>query len=489
MHRGCNQGSRIRPEVTIRTATVFATLYPQDALFQSRQDSYWSRSAAANTNPKYILQPKSGQEVSEALKSLNQRGDQFAVRSGGHMPWEGSNNIAGGVTVDLGRMDWTRFDAASETVDIGPGARWLSVYTELHRHGRVVAGGRDGNVGVAGLLLGGGISYFTGRHGFGCDNVIAYEVVLADGRIITADAEKHADLFRALKGGCCNFGIVTNFRMRTFSCDKAWGGITFYSKELVPRAITALVDITDRVESDPDSNLLCFFTYAEFKDTVICTVLCNVAGERNAPAFEQWFALPTIHSTCKTSTLVDMLTECSVAPMGYFNIFYTACFKNDPRIVAKAVELHDVFVVALQAYISSGDFISQCLFQPLPLLFARESAAAGGLNVMGLDRQVDNGLILTVSLMVKSQDEEAFAYPKIQAWVQDLQTFAAGLEGNQDWLYANYADKSQDPLASYGPDNLEFLSTVARRYDPEGVFQKRCPGGFKLPAVVPAKVA
>jgi hypothetical protein len=125
------------------------------------------------------------------------------------------------------------------------------------------------------------------------------------------------------------------------------------------------------------------------------------------------------------------------------------------------------------------------LFQPLPLLFARKSAAAGGGNVMGLDRQTDNGLILTVSLMVKTQDDSAFATPKIQAWVQALQTFAAGVGGNQDWLYANYADKSQDPLASYGAENVEFLREVAGRYDPDGVFQKRCPGGFKLPVVVP----
>jgi FAD/FMN-containing dehydrogenase len=257
--------------------TSLAVLSPKDGLFQARQDSYWSRTAAINVEPKCIVQPKSAQQVSEALKALNQRAEQFAVRSGGHMPGAGSNNIAGGVTIDLGQMDWTRFDAASETVDIGPGSRWLSVYTELQRHGRVVAGGRDGNVGVAGLLLGGGISYFTARHGFGCDNVIAYEVVLADGRIVTADAENHVDFFRALKGGCCNFGIVTNFRMRTFRCGKAWGGITFYPKEAAPQAITALVHFTDRIESDPDSNLLCFFAYAGKSSAVVVlqyTVQC-----------------------------------------------------------------------------------------------------------------------------------------------------------------------------------------------------------------------
>lgn len=240
----------------------FTVLSPKDDLFKASQDSYWSRTAAVNVEPKCIVQPKSAQQVAEVLRSLNRRAEKFAVRSGGHMPGAGSNNISGGVTIDLSHMAWTRFDAASETVDIGPGARWLSVYTELQRHGRVVAGGRDGNVGVAGLLLGGGISYFTARHGFGCDNVVAYEVVLADGRIVTADANNHIDLFRALKGGCGNLGIVTNFRMKTFRGGDAWGGITFYPKEAAPQAITALVNFTKNVESDLDSNLLCFFAYA-----------------------------------------------------------------------------------------------------------------------------------------------------------------------------------------------------------------------------------
>ncbi|KAI8932195.1 hypothetical protein NX059_011075 [Plenodomus lindquistii] len=178
-----------------------------------------------------------------------------------------------------------------------------------------------------------------------------------------------------------------------------------------------------------------------------------------------------------------MLTECSVAPMGYFNTFYTACFKNDARIVTKAVELHDAFIATLQAHIPAGDFISQCLFQPLPLLFARQSASQGIPNIMGLNRQIDNGLILTVSVMIKNQADSVFAGPKIKAWVQTLQAFAEQIGGNQAWVYANYADTSQDPLASYGQENVAFLKEVARRYDPEGIFQRRCPGGFKIPGV------
>lgn len=131
----------------------------------------------------------------------------------------------------------------------------------MHKYKRVVAGGREGNVGVAGLLLGDGNTFFTACTGFACDNVIAYKVVLADGSIITADADNHEDLFRALKSGSNNFGIVTNFKMRAIGCDKVWGGTTIQPKDVESDAIQALSDFTDNVANDVDSNLLFFFTY------------------------------------------------------------------------------------------------------------------------------------------------------------------------------------------------------------------------------------
>lgn len=106
---------------------------------------------------------------------------------------------------------------------------------------------------------------------------------------------------------------------------------------------------------------------------------------------------------------------------------------------------------------------------------------------MGLDRQTEHGLILTVSVMVKTQEDSAFISPEIKAWVDALQRFAAEINGNQDWVYANYADTIQDPIASYGAENVAFLRDVAGRYDPDGMFQSRCPGGFKLPVVLPKR--
>ena len=139
----------------------------------------------------------------------------------------------------------------------------------------------------------------------------------------------------------------------------------------------------------------------------------------------------------------------------------------------------------LKGFIPDGDFITQCLFQPLPTLFGQRSSEAGG-NVMGIERQEHNGLLWLAVAMVRTPEAEAFAYPKVKAWVQSVKDFAETIEnGNLEWIYLNYADKSQDPIASYGVENVEKMRSVATKYDPKRVFQRLCPGGFKIPAARP----
>lgn len=113
----------------------------------------------------------------------------------------------------------------SKLASIQPGARWTDVYRNLLQHRVCIAGGRDGNVGVGGFLTGGGISYYAGLRGLGCDNVANFEVVLATGEIINANAGENSDLWAALKGGSGNFGMVTRFDMYTFTAHDVWGGL------------------------------------------------------------------------------------------------------------------------------------------------------------------------------------------------------------------------------------------------------------------------
>lgn len=157
-------------------------LYADDAQYETRTESYWS--VSAQLHPTCIVQPTSTGEVSKALKALSSKDDcQFAVRSGGHTTWAGANNIDNGVTLDLGLMNTTSYDATENIVKIQPGIRWGGVYGALEPHGVTVGGGRASTVGVAGFLTGGGNNFFAAHRGFACDQVQNFEIVLASGSV------------------------------------------------------------------------------------------------------------------------------------------------------------------------------------------------------------------------------------------------------------------------------------------------------------------
>lgn len=147
--------------------------------------------------------------------------------------------------------------------------------------------------------------------------------------------------------------------------------------------------------------------------------------------------------------------------------------------MTKASETHETLVEELKTIVPDGNMLSQCIFQPLPKLYTERALEAGG-NVMGLERQKEDGVLLLALIELPTADQRAAAYPKVKAWIEDVQAFASSIDGAQEWLYMNYADPDQDVLGSYGVENVNFMKKMAAKYDPEQVFQKLCPGGFKI---------
>ena len=158
-------------------------LYENDEQYLNRKSSYWS--VSAQLAPNCIVQPVSTEQVSKTVHTLvvdrSCKSTQFAIRGGGHTSWAGSNNINGGITIDLSLMNTTTFDPATKVASIQAGSLWNQVYATLEPQVVTVAGGRSGAVGVAGFLTGGGNSFYTAQQGFACDNVKSLEVVLATG--------------------------------------------------------------------------------------------------------------------------------------------------------------------------------------------------------------------------------------------------------------------------------------------------------------------
>lgn len=281
---------------------------PQDPAYQASIDSYFSNTA--KLQPACVFIPESTEQVSRAIKALVTTKEEFAIRSGGHAPFGGSNNVQSGVTIDLSHLSSIQYDGDSKLVTFGPGVRWKHIYTALQEYGRVVTGGREGETGVAGFLLGGGNTWFTGQKGFACDNVVSYDVVLADSQIVTVTKDVHGELFRALKGGSNNFGVIVSFTMNTIACENIWGGTTISSKEHIPDMICAVANFTTSLPNNPDSSLIAGINYIpQVEDIIIGGALVETQGRQDSPAFAEWSKLPTIVTTTKSKSILEMGLE------------------------------------------------------------------------------------------------------------------------------------------------------------------------------------
>lgn len=177
----------------------------------------------------------------------------------------------------------------------------------LEPYGRIVVGGRMKTIGIAGLTLGGGMSYFNAKYGFAMDNVIAYEVVLATGAIVTASASSNSDLFWALKGGGNNYGIITKFTYATYSAPSISTTIQAFAQSEVPEFIGAIADLAlyqDQVDTGAGGIFIILFDQTE--NSYTGTFLGVQIGDVEKPAvFNNFTALPSEYAIYNITTLAQ----------------------------------------------------------------------------------------------------------------------------------------------------------------------------------------
>lgn len=195
---------------TFRADFTGLVITPADPDYDSAR-SVWN--GAIDRHPAVIARCSSAEEVAAAIAFARSRGLEISVRGGGHN-FAGFAVCEGGLMIDLSGMRQVTIDAAARQAVCGGGATWGDLDAASQAHGLAVVGGFISHTGIAGLTLGGGIGWLTRKTGLSCDNLIAVEVVTADGRILQASADQNADLFWALRGGGGNFGVVTSFTYR-----------------------------------------------------------------------------------------------------------------------------------------------------------------------------------------------------------------------------------------------------------------------------------
>ena len=165
-------------------------------------------------------------DVADVMAAVNFGREQkllVAIRGGGHNAG-GLGVCDDGLVIDLSRMNYVRVDPKKKTVQVGGGALWRDVDHATHAFGLAVPSGIISTTGVAGLTLGGGMGYLTRRYGLTIDNLLAVEMVLADGQFVTASAKENSDLFWAVRGGGGNFGVVTSFLFKGQPVHTVYGG-------------------------------------------------------------------------------------------------------------------------------------------------------------------------------------------------------------------------------------------------------------------------
>ncbi len=405
----------------------------------------------AEGNPACVLRPASVADVRAAVRFAARSGRPLAVRGGGH-GFAGFGTNDGGIVIDLSRLATVEvIDGEHHLVRVGGGATWGRVADALAPHRLAISAGDTRSVGVGGLTLSGGIGWKVRKYGLALDNLVAADVVLADGTRVDARADRNADLFWALRGGGGSFGIVTSFVFAAHpTTDVFYGKLTFPAGE----AATVLRGWADHLRDAPDelSSVVNLANPATGGYEAPLEVYVVFDGDDEAAAAE------AIEPIRRLGTIVDddialvpyaaTLVEGAVPPPG-LQFVVRSGFVGRPSVRAALDVVADVATSAGSPAIavrSVGGAVARVA--PDATAYAHRRAE-----------------LVVVTLNAGPPPAVAAAMPTVDAMWRRL---AAHVEG----AYANFLSSAEqaDVAAVYPPPTLDRLAAVKRRYDPSNLF-------------------
>ena len=214
--------------------------------------------------------------VSDVINSINFARENnllMSVRGGGHnIP--GNSVCDGGIMVDLSPMKSVRVNPMKRTAHAEPGLTWAELDHETQAFGLATPGGTVSDTGIAGLTLGGGMGWLSGKHGLSCDNVLSVDIVTADGRFLTASASENEDLYWAVRGGGGNFGVVTSFEYQLHPVGPmVLGGVVVYPFDKAKEALRFYRDFSGAI---PDEvNTICELLTSPDGAPVVAVLACH----------------------------------------------------------------------------------------------------------------------------------------------------------------------------------------------------------------------
>ncbi|KAJ3577850.1 hypothetical protein NPX13_g2717 [Xylaria arbuscula] len=439
--------------------------------------SFWAEQQTAMM-PSCVVRPTDALQVSSVLGNLVNGSCPFAVRGGGHSSAKGASNINGGVLIDMRSLNSTTLNHNSSLAVIGAGQIWGGAYSTLGARGVTVPGGRNNEIGVAGSVMGGALGYIATSAGWGADAVVEFEVALADGRLITASATSHSDLFRALKGGGSNFGIVTRLVMRTTPIGNIWISNSMYDSSARKSITKAFHEFVANPGYDPKANLLMNYYYTADGGLRFANQYTYADPVVKPPAFDAFYPIPgQLGNESALTNIADYsVNQDGTSPHGLWQITFSTTFKNS------IPQLNDVWDAFNQSSMKVAHIagISWALtFEPITASLAAASRARGG-NILGVTVPPE-GLLLTLgSFTFSSGADYDIIDCAAKKLLSEIEAIAMKNGVYESWIDLNHAFRTQNPFKGYGKANYDFLKATAKKYDPAGVFQTLKPGGFKL---------
>ncbi|RYC59046.1 hypothetical protein CHU98_g7163 [Xylaria longipes] len=343
--------------------------------------------------------------------------------SGGQQPALGCNNIQGGITLNLSLI--TGIAVKDETVSIAAGERWGAVYEKLDPLGLSVAGGRSARNGIGGPALQDERITIPCIHHIEAHIVINCQIVLASGEIVDANAKDHPDLWRALRGGGNNFGV-------------------------------ALVAELQKPDATPETHLMVSIGFAAvFGPNPMCQ--------------NQVYYTKAVDKL----ELIPNVTEAANEQAGDQQV---AKSKADIETLQAAA---DIYTVAIDPVKSTEGLICSLTLQPYAESLLQSSAAKGA-DVLGLG--TNSGSLVNLLLLTywSNAKDDAAILGAMKTALHGIDQDATSKGTKVDYVYMNYASEDHDVVGSYGGENNKFLQEASKKYDPEGLFQKGVPGGWKL---------
>ena len=407
--------------------------------------------------PRAVAHCRTPQDVQLAILAARDSGLSLSVRGGGH-DWAG-RALCDGLVIDLSGMNDVLVEPDHLTARISGGARASDVLTVTDPRGLAAVTGSCGAVGMAGLTLGGGYGPLIGRFGLALDNLIAADVVLADGRIVTAEHDREEELFWALRGGGGNFGVVAAMRIRLHNLPNVLSGMLVYPFSEAKSVLEGCIDLAASMPEDLTVQLGFVVGPDGAPVVLVVPTWCGPPGQGDAQ----------VAPLLKLGTVLDNTLD--AVRYGASLATFDAYIVNGQRTLMETCWLPaldsssiDVFIEAMETAVSPGCAVFTHEFRGAAARVAQEATA------FSLRRHHLLVEILATFVDRSDKSEEQ----RHQRWARaTLAAFnAMALPGG----YPNMLARSDAERAtkSFGR-NAERLIKAKRHYDPDNVFRSAIP--------------